>query len=163
MTIRIYLQSPLLTEVTLVEVDQGCSVDELKKKCKLALPHEHHSLNLHLSEEGSDHDEVTCGVDGLHHAEGVRVHLHRCKHVLVTVQYQGETLTKKFRPATTVGKVKKWASKQAGMTKEDAAEHILQLAGKDTQPDNDQHIGVFSCQDSCSVSFDFVPCHRING
>ena len=117
----------------------------------------------HDHKEDADHDEVTCGVDRLNHLEGVRVHLHSCKHVFVTVQYQGETLTKKFRPATTVGKVKKWASTQTGMTKEDAAEHILQLAGQDTQPDNDQHIGVFSCQDSCSVAFDLVPCHRING
>lgn len=163
MSLRIYLQSSYLPDITLVEISDGVDAGTLKQACINVLPQSAQKHEFYLSEEGSEDDEITCQADDLDSTQGVRVHLSRCKHILVTVQFQGEAVTKKFRPSTTIGRVRKWAGKELGMDKEDVAEHILQLFGSDTQPDNDQHIGRFSCQESCSVGFDLVPCHRING
>lgn len=163
MLVRIYLQSPYLKEVTLVEVNADADAKALKAACIKVLPQDVRHHGFYLSEESSEDDEFKGHVKNLSNTQGIRVHLNRCKHILTTVQYQGETVTKKFRPSTTIGRVKTWSGKKFGMESEDIAEHVLQLLGHDTQPDDDQHIGQFACQESCSVGFDLVPCHRING
>jgi hypothetical protein len=99
----------------------------------------------------------------LHKEHGVRVHLHRCKHIEVEVRFGAEVLRHPFRPATTVVRVRLWAGHKLGMRPGDIAEHVLQLAGTEVQPDVDTHIGALTKCPKCSVSFDLVPAHRING
>lgn len=45
----------------------------------------------------------------------------------------------------------------------DIAEHVLQIAGSNEQPDVDTHIGTLTACQACSVIVDLVPAHRING
>lgn len=169
MTIRVYVQSEYLSDVKLVEVDAAATLHDLKRAALELLPAGTDVSELSLSVE-DDHDdddeadrpEVTY-VRELKKGHGIRVHLHRCKHVEVYVRFANETVHRKFRPATTVGRVRNWAGRKLGMDPGDIAEHVLQVAGTTEQPDVDVHIGTLARCPQCSVTFDLVPAHRING
>jgi hypothetical protein len=160
---RIYLQSEFLPDVKLVEVNAGASARSLKDACLAVLPEEARQHELYLFEEDAEAEIIGHDIEKLNREHGVRLHLHRCKHVRVTVRYADRAVEKDFPPSATIGRIKKWAAQQIGMTPEDAAEHVLQFSGASEQPDADLHVGSFAKCPECSVSFDLVPCHRING
>jgi hypothetical protein len=169
MTIRVYVQSEYLSDVKLVEVDDDATLNDLKRAALELLPVGTDVSELSLSveddqddDEEADRPEVT-HVRDLKKGHGIRVHLHRCKHVEVYVRFANETVHRKFRPATTVGRVRNWAGRKLGMDPGDIAEHVLQVAGTTEQPDVDVHIGTLARRPQCSVTFDLVPAHRING
>src|SRR5713101_556520 len=57
-------------------------------------------------------------------AAGVKVHVHRCRQVVVTVTFNGETVERRFGPGATVAHVKRWAAEEKfGMNKDEAGEH----------------------------------------
>lgn len=95
---------------------------------------------------------------------GVTVHLHRCRHVNVAVTFNNTTKEQLFSPASTVGHVKQWmAEHRFDMTKDDASEHLLQLAGTTTRPSPSTHIGALTDGKICAVAFDLVADERVNG
>ena len=98
------------------------------------------------------------------HGEPLRLHVNRCRSVEVAVTFNGETKEHRFGPGKTVGSVKKWAAiKTFGMTPEDAAEHVLQLAGTTDRPEPDAHIGSLVTNPHCGLQFDLVPLKRVEG
>ena len=97
-------------------------------------------------------------------AKGLKVHIHRCRHVEVTVTFNGETVERRFPPSATVARVKRWAAeKKFGMSEEEAGEHVLQIAGTHDRPAPGTHIGALTDGKVCGVAFDLVPDERING
>jgi hypothetical protein len=95
---------------------------------------------------------------------GLKVHAHRCRHVEVTVAFNGSQVERRFSPAATVARVKQWAAEERfGMTPEEAGEHVLQVAGKHERPAPGTHIGTLTDGRVCGVAFDLVPDHRVNG
>jgi hypothetical protein len=106
-------------------------------------------------------DDVTVG--SLAGKTGARLHIHRCRRVVVKVTYSGRVVERSFGPGRTVGSVKKWAAQELGIGKEDAAELILQIAGTHDQPDVDVHIGTLAQCPACALAFDLVPNPRIQG
>ena len=92
-----------------------------------------------------------------------RVHVHRCKKVQVSVNFNGSTITDDLPPSTTVKKVKRWADKAFDIDKIDAVEHALQICGTSDRPDEDVHIGTLTTHATCSVCFDLVPKKRGEG
>lgn len=92
-----------------------------------------------------------------------RLHVGRCRKIVVTVNFQERSIKEAFPPSTTVGKVKKWADKEFKIDKLDATEHALQLCGTATRPDEDTHIGSLTKAPQCSVCFDLVPKKRVEG
>jgi len=92
-----------------------------------------------------------------------RVHVHTCRHIDVTVVFNGRTITKPFSPAQTIEKVKKWADHELVLSETDANDHVLQISGTIDQPDEDKHLGALVHFPQCSVSFDLVPKSRIQG
>lgn len=163
MKTRVYVQSEFLSEVKLVEVTDDTTIEDLKKVCISLLPPEAHGANLHLFVEDEDEETSATHVRHLKKPHGVRLHLHRCKAVTVHVRFAGQTVTHEFSPATTVGRIRQWAGHKLGMQPNDIAEHVLQLAGFNDQPDIDVHVGTLAKCPTCSVEFDLVPAHRING
>lgn len=165
MPTRVYIQSEFFSDIKFVEVNDEATVAELQRAILALLPSGAETSDLTLSVE--DDDDDTHGrathVKHLKKEHGVRVHLHRCKHVEVQVRFGAEVLHHKFRPATTVGRVRLWAGEKFGMEPGDIAEHVLQIAGTTEQPDVDIHIGTLTKRPQCSVTFDLVPAHRING
>jgi len=97
------------------------------------------------------------------HPHGIKVHLHRCKHIEVSVRFNGETVHHQFAPAATVARVKHWAAEKFGMSKDDASEHVLQITGTHDRPKPSTHIGTLAKCPHCKVSFDLVPDERVNG
>lgn len=165
MPTRVYIQSEHFPDIKLVEINDDATIDELKRAVLALLPPGTDSTELTLSVEDDD-DDAHVGATHVKHLKkehGVRVHLHRCKHVDVHVRFGAEVVHRQFRPAATVGRVRLWAGHKLGMAPGDIAEHVLQIAGTTEQPDVDIHVGTLTKCPQCSVTFDLVPAHRING
>ena len=97
-------------------------------------------------------------------ATGLKVHIHRCRHVKVTVMFNGKTVECHFPPSATVARVKRWAAeKKFGMSEDEAGEHVLQIAGTHDRPAPGTHIGALTNDKADSLSFDLVPDERVNG
>ena len=97
-------------------------------------------------------------------AAGAKLHLHRCRRIIVIVHFCGQSVTRKFGPGTTVARAKRWAARREfGMSKEEAGEHVLQITGTHERPAPGTHIGRLARYPDCEVSFDLVPDERING
>ncbi|MQB46042.1 hypothetical protein [Rhizobium sp. ICMP 5592] len=97
-------------------------------------------------------------------AKGLKVHIHRCRHVEVTVTFNGETAERRFSPSATVARVKRWAAeKKFGMSEDEAGEHVLQIAGTHDRPAPGTHIGALTDGKVCALAFDLVPDERVNG
>ena len=91
------------------------------------------------------------------------VHIHRCNRIEVSVTFNGKKITRAFPPSSTIGRIKKWAAKEFGMTEKDASEHVLQVSGATATPDEDTHLGTLVTHPNCHISFDLVPKVRIEG
>lgn len=91
------------------------------------------------------------------------VHIHRCRHIEVSVTFNGKKITRAFPPSATIGRIKKWAAKEFGMSEKDASEHVLQVTGTTSTPDEDTHVGTLVTHPNCQISFDLVPKVRIEG
>lgn len=97
-------------------------------------------------------------------AKGLKVHIHRCRHIEVTVTFNNETVERRFAPGTTVARVKRWAAEHKfGMSGEEAGEHVLQIAGTHDRPAPGTHIGVLTDGKVCALAFDLVADERVNG
>lgn len=100
----------------------------------------------------------------LHRSGALKVHIHRCRKVKVTIRFNDKMATDGFPPSATVARVKKWAAeKQFGMTPEEAGEHVLQISGTQDRPAPGTHIGTLTGETPCKVEFDLVPDERVNG
>lgn len=165
MPTRVYVQSEHFPDIKLVEIDDDATIEELKRAVLALLPPGTDATELTLSVEDDDNDAHAAAthVKHLKKEHGVRVHLHRCKQVEIHVRFGAEVVHRQFRPAATVGRVRLWAGHKLDMAPGDIAEHVLQIAGTNEQPDVDIHVGTLTKCPQCSVTFDLVPAHRING
>lgn len=156
----IFIQSELLADVAVLEVDTASKLQELRTQLLELLPEaERPSVHIYIEDE----DEVDA-LDKLQEVpEGLRVQLHRLKSINVTVHYAGRTVMRTFRPSATVGRVKKWAAHELGISASDAADMALQVSGTDNRPDIDTHIGTLVVAPATTLSFDLVPSPRVNG
>src|SRR5574337_1990237 len=157
MKVNVFLQSELLSDIEVVEVESDGGQAALKAACleKVNLqPGE--KVFLFIEDEDDEHAlEKLVKVD-----ENLRVHLHRQKSIEVVVRYAGKEVRRSFRPSTTVGRVKKWATHELGIAPSDAAELMLQIRGTDSRPDLDIHIGTLVKSPGHSIEFDLVPSDR---
>ena len=94
-----------------------------------------------------------------------RVHIHRCRQVEVTVNFNADQLKDCFPPSTTVARVKKWAVGKDGvdMSPVDATEHLLQICHSNDRPDEDVHIGSLLKVADRDLCFDLVAKQRVEG
>jgi hypothetical protein len=118
---------------------------------------------LFLENEEEVVEELVC-ISELARGSGLKVHLHRCRQVEVTVGFNSQVVEHRFSPAATVAKVKRWAGEHKfGMTPEEAGEHVLQIAGSHDRPAPGTHIGALTDGRICGIAFDLVPDERVNG
>ena len=94
-----------------------------------------------------------------------RVHVHRCHRVDVTIYFNAANKNRLFSPSATIATVTAWAVGKQGfnLTPTDAVEHVLQLSGSTSRPDEDAHLGTLTAAPHCAVSFDLVPKRRVEG
>ena len=91
------------------------------------------------------------GVRAHHH-----VHHHRCRHVVVDVNFGGQTKHRRFSPATTIAVVTAWARKKFRLDPASASEFRLQVCGTKNQPRDDEHLGELVEVPKCAICFDLV-------
>lgn len=165
---RVYVQSEFFKDIRLVELEETSSFGDLREACiGLIAPdgQDHHGVHLFLEDEDEDAAPTSrdTRLGQLKKEHGTRVHLHRCPLIAVQIYFSGRAVEHKFRPSTTIGRVRQWAGRKLGMAPADVGEHVLQVSGSQEQPDIDTHIGALTGFPGCALSFDLVPAHRING
>ena len=160
--INVFLQGEGIKDVVRLQLEPQSTARDVKRACA--------SYGIQADGEAAvfleDQDEPLADaatVASLAGKHGVRLHVHRCRRVAVKVTYSSRVVEHVFGPGRTVGAVKKWAAKELGIAKEDAAELILQIAGTHEQPDVDVHIGTLAACPACAIAFDLVPNPRIQG
>ncbi len=160
---QIFLQSELLADVELIEIDEHANTAALRIECLKRVSKdggvEVEDLLFYL--EDDDSDDPVRDLDQIPH--GLRVHLHRLKAIDVTVRYAGRDVHRTFRPSSTVKRVKQWAAHEFAISASDAAELMLQITGTDVRPDLDTHIGTLVKSPEHAIAFDLVPAPRVNG
>lgn len=161
-TIDIFYQAEGFREFEHIEVDAGQNFAALK-----AILVEKHGFDagILLFFEDSDDpiDELLRLIDHHKHSGG-KIHIHRCRHVEVTVKFNNERVKHRFGPATTIARVRHWAAvKKFGMTPEEAGEHVLQISGTHDRPKSGTHLGSLASCPKCHLDFDLVPDERVNG
>jgi hypothetical protein len=117
-------------------------------------------LFLEDAEEPADLDTLLRDLTG---PKGLKVHVHRCRRIEVSVTFNG-TKEHRLAPSATVARVKRWAVEKAfPMSPEDAGEHVLQLTSTTERPSLGTHLGTLAKHPHCHVRFDLVPNERVNG
>lgn len=159
-TVSVFIQGAGVRDVRFGELLVNSTFEQIRKVIAEKAP-ELSDLE-HVFYEGSDEPlenncELEC--DG----DAVYLHVSRCLRIDVTVNFNGQHFERKFSPATTIARLKRWATKQAGISKEDAAEYALQISGTDERPDAETHLGALLDCSTCNIEFDLVPTDRING
>jgi hypothetical protein len=159
---EVFYQGEGFREVEFLEVDPTFSFADLK-----ALLIQRHGLKddiqIFLENEEDPAIEIILLRD---HAHGrpIKVHLHGCSRIQVSVTFNGKSPDKAFGPATTIAHVKHWATeKEFHMTPTDAGEHFLQISGTSDRPAPGTHLGALSSCPACRVNFDLVTDVKIQG
>jgi hypothetical protein len=161
MTIQVFLQSELLTDIAVVELNDAPTSRDLRRACTERVTDTQVDGELFLYVEDDDDEDA---VDKLKTVtDGLRVHLHRLKAIDVTVRYAGKEVRRTFRPNATIARVKRWAGQEFGIAASDAVELMLQVTGSNARPDQDVHLGSLVKVPQHAICFDLVPAPRVNG
>lgn len=164
-TIEIFLQGEGIPEIQIVRVPHNGTVrDLIAAATSGGLRLGGRAEEIIVLIEDSDHElelDVRLTDAGIGHRH--RIHCHRCRHVEVSVNFNGASKSHPFPPSTTVAKVKRWADDKFGLKGVDATEHALQICGTNKRPDEDTHIGSLVEHPNCKLCFDLVPKKRVEG
>lgn len=160
-SIDLFYQGEGLGEIKHLEIEPDATFKHLKSH--LAKMHGFASDVLIFLED--EDDSVGDDVPLVKHAskKGLKVHIHRCRHVIVTVTFNGEAVDRRFGPGATVARVKRWAAKEIGLSEAEAGEHVLQISGTHERPAPGTHIGSLTNGKECNLDFDLVADERVNG
>lgn len=159
----IIVQSEFARDGIVVKVGEHASEGEIRKAVLAAMPPDNASAGLEVFDEADDDSDSREFAEDERLERGRIVHVGRCKKVQASVRYAGRVVERRFAPATRIGRVRKWAIKELGISPADANELVLQLAGSTTQPTRDQHVGSFVEKGTCNATFDLVRTYTVNG
>lgn len=113
------------------------------------------------SEADSDEDSLepvsasaTLAAAGIRHHS--HLHCHRCHRIEVSVNFQGETKTRKFAPNARIARVRRWALRAFQLTGPAASDFILQLCGSDQGTRPNQDLAELVTPGTCSICFDLT-------
>jgi len=160
MKAQVFLQSELLNDIEVIEIETDAGYEALHKACMAKLaeqPAEQFFLFIEDDDDERPFDKLK------HIPDGLRVQLHRLKGIDVIVRYAGRDVRRAFRPSASVGRVKNWSTHEMGIAPSDASELMLQVSGTDSRPDADIHIGALVHSSARVLVFDLVPSPRVNG
>ena len=164
--IDLFIQGEGIPKITLVKVHPKDTVADLVKVARehgLSAPED---AGVCVFVENTDVPlELDVKIDEVGLASRSRVHIHRCKEVEVTVNYNQDQKKGFFPPSATVDWLKQWAvgKGQYDMSPVDATEHVLQVCNSTDRPDEDVHIGTLVKFSDGTLCFDLVAKQRVEG
>ena len=164
--IEIFIQGEGISKITLVRVHIKDTVADI---IKVALEHglsTPEGSEVFVLVENTDAPLVLdAKIDEVGLIPRSRVHIHRCRRVEVTVNFNADQLKGFFPPSATVAWVKKWAVGKDGfvLSDLDATEHLLQVCHSTDRPDEDVHIGTLVKVLDGAICFDLVAKQRVEG
>lgn len=164
--VELFIQGEGIPKITLVKLDPKDTVGDLVKIVReqgLSAPGD---SEVCVFVENTDVSlELVLKIDEVGLGPRSRVHIHRCKDVEVTVNYNQDQKKGFFPPSATVEWVKEWAvgKDQYDMSPVDAAEHVLKVCNSGDQPDGEVHIGTLVKFPDGTLCFDLVPKQRVEG
>jgi len=163
--IKVFLQGEGLKDVVIIEVPKDGSVKDLiSAAIEIGVPKgEGEQVPAVYLEDSENPLNPECSIEKAGIGPRQHVHMHRNRKIEVTVTFNGLQKTREFPPSKTIGKVKKWAAKEFGMSKEDAVEHVLKISGSTDKPDEHTHIGALVSSPKSQLIFDLVPKVRVEG
>lgn len=163
--IKVFLQGEGLKDVVIVEVSKdGFVKDLISAAIEKGVPEgDGEQVPAVYLEDSEDSLSSELSLEEAGIGPRQHVHMHRSPKIEVTVTFNGLQKSQEFPPSTTVGKVKKWAAKEFGMSKEDAVEHVLKISGSTDKPDEHTHIGALVPFPESQLLFDLVPKIRVEG
>ena len=164
--IELFLQGEGIPDITLVRVPRDGTTRDIVEAARargLSAPDGAGAVVLVEDAEGPLAPDAPLEAAGIAHRG--RVHVHRCRRVAVTVNFNADQKTEPFPPSATVARVKAWAVGKHGfgLTGIDATEHLLQACGSTARPDEDVHIGTLVEVSACGLCFDLVAKQRVEG
>jgi hypothetical protein len=165
--IDIFLQGEGIEEIILLQLPENSKVAEVIEIAKAkGCPVDDSmaaAVFLENEEEPVKDIEKTIKSVGIHHRK--RIHVHRCRKIAVTVNFNSEQKMREFPASATIKRVHRWAVGENGfkLDDQDATEHALQLCGTDVRPDEEKHVGTLTTFPTCTVCFDLVPKIRVEG
>jgi hypothetical protein len=148
MKVTAFLQSELLADIEVIEIESTASHEVLRELC--------------LIKTNAPRSELAVTKLGIL-PDGLRLHLHRHKGVDVVVKYSGRDVRRTFRPSATVARIKHWATQELQVVPSDALELMMQIHGTEQRPDGDVHVGALVKHPAHHIAFDLVPSPRVNG
>src|SRR5436309_3496307 len=104
--IDVFYQGEGIKDVDHIEIDAGGTFATLK--ARLAEKHQLKNGILIFLEDSDEPAADEARVDDHAGPGGVKVHVHRCRHVEVSVTFNGETVHHRFGPGITVAHVRRW-------------------------------------------------------
>jgi hypothetical protein len=165
--IDIFLQGENIPEIILVQVPTSGTVRtilEVAKAQQLPLAGDATSLLVFL-EDTEEALAPDMPLEAAHIGHRSQVHIHRCRQLEVTVNFNADHNVHVFSPSTTVERVLQWAVGKHGFNvgEIDATDLLLQLCHSTARPDGDTHIGSLVQCPHCALCFDLVPKQRVEG
>ncbi len=167
--IEIFVQGEGIPEITLLRVPGNGTVRDILRSAETQGVHfvgDERSLVI-LVEDQETELSPDLLLEEAHIGHRSRVHIHRCRRIEVTVNFNAAQKARAFPPSATVERVKRWAvgpePEGFGLHGVDATEHLLQLCHSTTRPDEDTHIGPLVTFPNCGLCFDLVPKVRVEG
>jgi len=154
MSTKILVDGEGLAEVEVVEVPLGGSLKDVVVRIAEKAGANHEEFAIFIEDEGEPLD-VTILVHEHAHQRKVH-HVHRCKEIKVTVNYQAVPEHHRFPPATRIEKVLHWAVKKFKIDPTIAPEMALALTGTVNELPGGAHIGRYAKHDHCSVELDLI-------
>ena len=165
-SIEIFIQGEGIPKITLVTVHPKDTVADLIKAARehgLSTPKG--SEVFVFVENTATPSALDAKIDEIGLKPRSRLHIHCCKHVEVTVNFNADQLKNFFPPSATVAWIKKWVVGKDGfgMSEVDATEHLLQVCHSTDRPDEDVHIGTLVKSSDPAICLDLVAKQRVEG
>ena len=163
---ELFIQGEGIPKITLLKAhpkDTIADIVKLARDCGLSSPED---SEVYVFVENTDVTlELDVKVDEVGLDSRSRLHIHRCKVVEVTVNFNQDQKKGFFPPSATVEWVQEWAvaKDQYDMSPVDAAEHVLKLCDSGDQPDGEVHIGSLVKIPDGTLCFDLAPNQRVEG
>jgi hypothetical protein len=95
--------------------------------------------------------------------EGSRIHIHTCRRIEVSCNYNGQTKEKEFSPTARVRRVKDAFGRDFEVDPHDLGSFTLLICGSRTEPDENTQIGALTTYPKCKLCFDLVKRENVQG